>query len=135
MVNKPSERTLRRARKNPTSATVSTLYALAKEKGVPMEEAAGLPMFFYGRQIDGYVINKGYIYFYRKRLPTIPPRNSYYVYEDNDGIIRIARRDYVRTYKRLIGICVFLMRILPADDFKKTNNLLTGMLTEFNNET
>lgn len=111
----PCERTLRRARKKPRNVNAVTLYAVAVERGVPMEQVARLPFWFFGRRCDGYVYYDGLVYFYREEMPSVPPRGSYYVYTEN-GEMKVARRDSIRTYEKLIGICVFSMRVLPAGD-------------------
>ena len=111
----PCERTLRRASKKPRNVNARTLYAIAAERGVPMEQVAGLPLWFYGRRIDGYLYYDGSVYFYSYKTPRIPPRGSYYVFTEN-GETRVARRDYIHTYEKLVGICVYVMRVLPAGD-------------------
>lgn len=120
---KPSERTVRRAKKEPRKAMAMSLYEAATSQLPPrtMEEMLGLPLYFAGVRIDGYVKIGDTIYAYSKVIPPEPDvRSSYVFLMEWNGIIfpQIAMHATKKKYvKKILGICVMVIKLLPNQDY------------------
>ena len=117
---KPNERTIRRACKEPRKSMSMSLYAAAAKKKQSMEQLLKLPLYFCGQRIDGYVLYFDTIYAFSADMPVIPPPRSLYVFHVKDAAGErdvIGAHRGVRKYEYIRGICVFEIRLLPNKDY------------------
>ena len=117
---KPTYRTMLRARRNPRKSMSMSLYAAAAQENKTMEEKLGLPLYFAGVRIDGYIKIGDTIYAYCKDLPAIPKMRSLYAYlleVDGNVFPHVAPHAQKRYIKKFLGICVMEIKLLPSTHF------------------
>lgn len=122
---KPSKRTVRRAKKEPRKSMAMSLYTAAANQKCSMEQLLGLPLYFCGQRIDGYVLYFDTIYAFSSDIPVLPPPRSLYVYHVKDALGErdiIAAKRGLRKYDYIRGICVFEIRLLPNKDYSPPNH-------------
>ena len=118
----PNERTVRRAKKEPRKSMSMSLYAAATSQTPPktMEEMLGLPLYFSGVRIDGYIEIGDTIYAYCKDIPAIPKMRSLYAYlleVDGNVFPHVAPHVQKKYIKKFLGICVMEIKLLPSTHF------------------
>ncbi len=116
----PNERTVRRAKDEPRKSMSMSLYAAAASQTKTMEEMLGLPLYFAGVRIDGYVKIGDTLYAYSKVIPAEPDMRSSYVFlMDWNGMVfpQVASHATKKYIKKILGICVMVIKLLPNQNY------------------
>lgn len=109
-----SRMSIYRAKKNPAACKASTLYEVAENAKTTMEELMGKRLYIAGIECDGFVLQDGFIYAYKTKLPALPAAPRLLFVYSLHGHLYVGKRRELREYDKVVGVVTLRMEILQG---------------------